>query len=192
VASRPLSQARKGHPNHEPDEHERTAGRGRAVPHHRRSRRQLVRPQTRHYRSRARIIAQLDGEEKSLRDRFEAEAREWARAELAKRRNRRRSLHLLQGTFAFRTVPATLHVDDLAAALSTAASLGAVKVDAEAYRRYALDTLKRTGEVLPGCVQQGEREHFSVRFGKDSAGTTEERAQVGLSPTGCPTNLLMV
>jgi hypothetical protein len=42
---------------------------------------------------RARILAQPDSDEKSLRDRFEAEAREWARAELAKRGNRRRPEH---------------------------------------------------------------------------------------------------
>ncbi len=114
-------------------------------------------------------MAQLDADEKSLRDRFEAEAREWARAELARRGNRRRSLTLLQGTFAFRMVPATLRVDDVAAALNTAVEVGAVKVDADAYRRHALDTLKQTGELLPGCVQQGEREHFAVRFGKDSS-----------------------
>jgi len=119
----------------------------------------------------ARIIAQLDGDENSLKDRFEAEAREWARAELDRRyRGRRKSLALLQGTFAFRAVPATLRVDDVAAALSTAASIGAVKVDAAAYRAHALDAQKTTGELLPGCVIVPEREHFSVSFGKDSAG----------------------
>ncbi len=118
----------------------------------------------------ARIVAQLDSEEKSLRDRFEAEAREWARGEIDRRyKGRRRSLTLLQGTFAFRAVPATLRVDDLAAALNTAASLGAVKVDEAAYRRAALDARKATGELLPGCVIVPEREHFGVSFGKDSA-----------------------
>ncbi len=86
-----------------------------------------------------------------------------------KRGNHRRSLHLLQGTFAFRTVPATLRVDDTAAALNTAVTVGAVRVDADAYRRHALGTLKATGEILPGCVPVGEREHFAVRFGKDSS-----------------------
>ncbi len=121
----------------------------------------------------AKIVAQLDSEEESLKNRHEADAREWARAELAKRGNRRRSLALLQGTFAFRAVPATLRVDDLAAALNTAVEVGAVRVDADAYRRHALEALKTTGEVLPGCVREGEREHFSVRFGKD-AGTTDD------------------
>ncbi len=117
----------------------------------------------------ARIVAQLDSDEKSLRDRFEAETREWARQEIETRyKGRRRSLTLLQGTFAFRSVPATLRVDDMAAALSTAASLGAVKVDETTYRKAALDARKATGELLPGVVIVPEREHFGVSFGKDS------------------------
>jgi len=117
----------------------------------------------------AKIKAQLDADEKSLKDRFEAEAREWARAELDRRyKGRRRSLALLQGTFAFRAVPATLRVDDVAAALSTAATLGAVKVDAAAYRAAAVEAQKTTGELLPGVVIVPERESFGVTFGKDS------------------------
>lgn len=114
----------------------------------------------------AKIKAQLDADEKSLRDRFEAEAREWARGELDRRyKGRRRSLALLQGTFAFRSVPATLRVDDVAAALSTAATLGAVKVDVAAYRAAALDAQKATGEILPGVALVPTREHFGITFG---------------------------
>ncbi len=61
-----------------------------------------------------------------------------------------------------------LRVDDLAAALNTAATLGAVKVDAAAYRAAALDAQRTTGELLPGCVIVPASEHFSVSFGKDS------------------------
>ena len=126
----------------------------------------------------AKIVAQLDSDEAGLRDRFEAEAREWARAELAKRGNRRRSLTLLQGTFAFRAVPATLRVDDVAAALNTAASLGAVRVDTAAYRQAAIDARNATGELLPGCVVVPPSEHFGVSFGKDSgaSGGKEDEA----------------
>ncbi len=117
----------------------------------------------------AKINARLDGEEKSLKDRFEAEAREWARAELDRRyKGRRKSLALLQGTFAFRAVPATLRVDDVAAALNTAVALGAVKVDEAAYRKAALDAKKAKDELLPGVVMVPEREHFGILFGKDS------------------------
>ena len=49
-------------------------------------------------------------------------------------------------------VPATLRVDDVAAALNRAAELGAVKVDAAAYRAAALDAQRTTGEVLPGAA----------------------------------------
>lgn len=77
-------------------------------------------------------------------------------------KGRRRSLHLLQGSFTFRAVPATLRLDD------PAATLGAVKVDAAAYRAAALDAQKTTGELLPGVVIVPPREHFAVNFGKDS------------------------
>jgi len=117
----------------------------------------------------ARINAQLDSEEKSLKDRFEAEAREWARQEIEKRyKGRRKSLTLLQGTFAFRAVPAAIRLDDVAAALNRAVEVGAVKVDAAAYRAAAIEAQKATGELLPGVVIVPEREHFGVRFGKDS------------------------
>ena len=66
-------------------------------------------------------------------------------------------------------MPATLRVDDSTTAQTTAVEVGAVKVDADAYRRHALDSLKATGEILPGCVTVGEREHLAVRFGKDSS-----------------------
>lgn len=58
----------------------------------------------------------------------------------------------------------------MAAALNTAVEVGAVRVDVDTYRRHALDALKTTGEVLPSYVHEGEREHFGIRFGKDSGG----------------------
>ena len=125
-------------------------------------------------------MAQLDADEKSLRDRFEAEAREWARAELLRRyKGRRKSLALLQGTFAFRTVPATLRVDDVTAALNKAVEVGAVKVDTAAYRAATLDTLKQTGELLPGCVLVPECEHFAVRFGHAGMTGKDSSADAG-------------
>ena len=84
-------------------------------------------------------------------------------AELDRRyKGRRKSLALLQGTFAFRAVPATLRVDNVAAALNTAASMGAVKVDAAPYRQAALEAQRATGELLPGCVIVPPSEHFGV------------------------------
>jgi hypothetical protein len=62
---------------------------------------------------------------------------------------------LLQGTFAFRTVPATLRVDD------TSVHVGAMKVDVATYRAAALQARKATGQILPGCVHQGERANTS-------------------------------
>ncbi len=114
----------------------------------------------------AQIVAELDADAQRLRNLYEAEAREWAREELEKKGNRRKSLTLLQGTLAFRSVPAGLRVDDAAAALNHAATIGAVKVDEAAYREAAIEAQKTTGELLPGVVVVPERESFAIRFGK--------------------------
>jgi hypothetical protein len=47
--------------------------------------------------------------------------------------------------------PLTLGVEDTATALNTAVEVGALKVDADAYRRHALDTVK------PITAQQRDR-----------------------------------
>jgi hypothetical protein len=60
-------------------------------------------------------------------------------------------------------VPATLRVDDTAATLNTAVEVGAVRVPVVGVHVHAHGPVKATGKILPGCVQQGECEHFSVR-----------------------------
>ena len=126
------------------------------------SERALIRAQA------AQMIGQLDADEKGLRDRFEAELREWGRAELLRRGGRRKSLPLFHGTLTYRSVPPSLRVDDVAAALNRAVEMGAVKVDAAGYRAAALAALKDSGELFPGVEIVPEREHFGIRFGKDS------------------------
>jgi hypothetical protein len=137
----------------------------------------------------AAIVAQLDADENHLRRLYEDEAREWARQEIERRhKGRRRSLVLLQGTFAFRAVPPALKLADEAAALDYAERRAAFKgnpdgtgpadfpncarleptLDAATYREAAAEWFEQTGELLPGCVYQGERETFAVRFGKDT------------------------
>ncbi len=135
----------------------------------------------------AKIIAGLDGDEYSLKDRFEAEAREWARAELAGRGNRRRSLALLQGTFTFRAVAAALDYAERRAAFKgnpdktgpadfpNCARLEPT-LDAATYRTAAADWYAQTGELLPGVASLPEHETFAVRFGKDSGKEADEAA----------------
>lgn len=60
-----------------------------------------------------------------------------------------------------------------AGARKMTAMLGAVKVDAAAYRAAALDAQRTTGELLPGCVLVPASEHFGVSFGKDSGPGTD-------------------
>ena len=84
--------------------------------------------------------------------------------------NRRRSVAFLQGSCSFRTVPASVRVADMGAALSYAQeSLPEVirpTLGSTAYRELAAKHLQETGEVLPGCEPTPKRESFSVRFGK--------------------------
>jgi hypothetical protein len=60
--------------------------------------------------------------------------------------------HLFQGTFAFRTVPATLRVDDTAARPEQSRRSRRDPGRRRHYRRHALDTLNADGEILPGCI----------------------------------------
>ena len=81
------------------------------------------------------------------------------------------SITLLQGTCAFRTVPAGFRLTDTAAALRFAKECGgmlktAESLDAEAYRCAADHALEVYGEQFPGMESVPEREAFSVRFGK--------------------------
>ena len=115
----------------------------------------------------AEIVAALDADAARLRFLYEAELAAFARERLAQGGNRRKSLHLLQGTLAFRTVPASLRVADAEAALPRAHALGCtrVEVDATAYREAAQKALEKTGELLPGVQRVPEHESFTLRFG---------------------------
>ena len=81
------------------------------------------------------------------------------------------SLAPLQGTCAFRTVPAGFRLTDTNAALRFARECGGMlktveSLDAEAYRIAADHALEAYGELYPGMETMPEREAFSVRFGK--------------------------
>lgn len=65
-------------------------------------------------------------------------------------------------------MPATLRVEDTAAALNKAVVIGAVRVDS--YRRAALEARKATEELLPGVGVVPEREHFGICFGRENGG----------------------
>ena len=121
------------------------------------------------------MLAQLEADEKSVRGRFEAELREWGAQELARRGRGRRTLPLFHGSLVYRTVPATIRVADEAAALNHAVSISAVKVDTGTYRAAALEARKQTGEILPGVEIIPEREHFGIKFGKDSGNESSFR-----------------
>ena len=117
-----------------------------------------------------RLIASLNSEAESLKRVYQGELEHWAREELSKKGNRRKTLHTLQGTLRFRHVPARLSIEEDTAALRYAnESLPALvitrqELDRAAYLDEAKRRLEETGELLAGVERIPERETFTVFF----------------------------
>ncbi len=113
----------------------------------------------------AKMIAELDADASGLKFLYEGELQEFVRAELTRKGGKKKTLHLLQATCAFRSVPASVRVADLNAALQYAKENGlpciviSERIDAEEYKKLA------AGVMLPGMDTTPERESFSVKFG---------------------------
>jgi phage host-nuclease inhibitor protein Gam len=129
----------------------------------------------------AEIVRSLDAEEARLRARHESDLRAWMEGELAAK-GKGKTLRLLYGTLAVRTVPASLRVCGTADAIEYARSQGwgcveiVESLDADAYKQEAAAELAQTGQCLPGVEVVPERESFSIRFpkaGKGEAGKGE-------------------
>lgn len=111
------------------------------------------------------MIAELDSDRDGLKFLYEGELQEFVRQELARKGGRKKTLNLLQGTCAFRSVPASVKVADPNAALeyARANNLPCIetteRVNAEAYKKLA------AGKMLPGMDTTPERENFTVTFG---------------------------
>jgi len=125
------------------------------------------------------IIRGLDADAARLRALHEADLQAWAREELERQNRGKKTLPLLFGTVAFRTVPAALRVTGSREAIEYARGQGwnvihtVETLDAEGYKREAAAALAETGEVLPGVEIVPERESFSVKFGKGKGGEAE-------------------
>ncbi len=117
-----------------------------------------------------RLVASLNSEAESLKRVYQGELEHWVREELAKKGNRRKTLHTLQGTLRFRHVPARLSIEEDTAALRFAAdNLPALVVtrqelDRAAYLDEAKRRLEETGELMEGIERVPEREAFTVSF----------------------------
>lgn len=117
-----------------------------------------------------RLVAALDAEAESLKRVYQGELEHWAREELAKKGNRRKTLHTLQGTLRFRHVPARLSLEENGNALRFAADhfpalvITRQELDRAAYLDEAKRRLEETGELLEGIERIPEREAFSVSF----------------------------
>jgi hypothetical protein len=119
----------------------------------------------------AAIVKQLESDRESLEYLYQGELEAFVKSRIEENGGRRKSVHFLQGTCAFRTVPARFAVTDkeaagLHAAVNTMDEVYVQTFSVEAYRQYAEEWLQKTGELLPGIEQVPARESFSVRFGK--------------------------
>jgi len=117
------------------------------------------------------IVAQLQNDADGLKHLYASQLEAYCRARLQETGNRRKSITLLQGTCAFRTVPAGFRLTDTNAALRFAKECGGMlktveSLDAEAYRAAADHALEAYGELYPGMENVPERVAFTVRFGK--------------------------
>jgi phage host-nuclease inhibitor protein Gam len=116
----------------------------------------------------AAIIKQLESDAERLRYLYDAELEEYVRQKLSTSGSRRKSVHFLQGTAGWRTVPATVKVTDPLAALDYASRClpEAVRtqqvLDTARYRQ----VVEETGELLPGVEVTQAQEVFRVTFGK--------------------------
>lgn len=120
----------------------------------------------------AAAVKRLQSDRESLERLYQSELEEYTRQRLQMDKRGRKSIILAHGTLAFRTVPAGLKIVDEQAALEWAIEnercLETVRVlDKNIFRVIATDTVNATGEILPGVEYVGERESFSIKFGKE-------------------------
>jgi len=117
------------------------------------------------------MIAALDTETESLKHRFAGELEHWAREELQRKGNRRKTLHTLQATLRFRKVEGYLSIAEEVPAIEYAdneelSQCLAIKweLNRPAYLDEARRRLEATGELLPGVRVVPDRESFTVSF----------------------------
>ena len=100
------------------------------------------------------IINRLRSDAERLQYLYGAQLEDFCRVRLAEGKNRRRSVAFLQGTCGFRTVPASIKITDMEAALLYAEGIGrGVKtvLDANFYRGMAEEAL-RGGSARTGVL----------------------------------------
>lgn len=116
------------------------------------------------------LLASLNSEAENLKRIYQEELEHWVREELARKGNRKRTLHTLQGTLRFRHVAARLAIEEEFSAtqyaVNSLAECVATKYELNraAYLEEARKRLEETGELLPGVQFAPERETFTVSF----------------------------
>jgi hypothetical protein len=121
------------------------------------------------------ILSEIERNVEKLQFLYGHQLEEYVRANL---KGKSKTLHLLQGSVSFRKVSQHLSVMDKIAAEEYTKQwiegeggdnfwVVTNKFNQDAYRKRAEETLKESGELLPGIEVVPEHESMSVKFGKE-------------------------
>lgn len=121
-----------------------------------------------------RRLAEIASDRQRLEHLFGAQLEDYCRRKILAAGNRRRSVTFLQGTVAFRSVPASLKLADATKALQWAKAhrpeLVRVetkeRVSADAFKEIAASVYDADGELLPGIERTGEHRSVTLTFGE--------------------------
>jgi len=118
------------------------------------------------------LLDSLNADAESLKRLYQSELEHWARGEMEARR--KKTLHTLQGTLRFRTVPARLAIEDPSEAFLACLEEqweGCIETKEalipSEFLKLAQERLEAHGELVRGVVMVPERESFSVSFAKE-------------------------
>jgi hypothetical protein len=120
------------------------------------------------------LLRTLDAETDSLKHLYMGELEYWAKEELEKKGNRRKTLHTLQGTLRFRHQEAYLAIEEEVPAIEYADNEELThclnltwELNRSAYIALARKHFAETGELLPGVTHIPERESFTLSFARE-------------------------
>lgn len=114
-------------------------------------------------------LRRAEREESFLLHRYGHQLENWAKAQIARRHDGRKSIFLPAGAVGFRTAPTALTVRDESSLMAWCKKNlpDAVKVHESILRSLVLDHVRATGEVVDGAELCGGDERFYVKEQKN-------------------------
>lgn len=134
-------------------------------------------------------LEQLESDRARLMHLYGDQLRQWAEGEAKTRRRKTVTLPLAGASLTFRSVAASVVVEDLDAADPVARSLMYMKpatIDLAAYRKASAESLETRGRLLPGCKLIPAHESFSISFPAKDRSSAAKKGEK-LAPPTVPT-----